>query len=235
MFSGLAVAEEHSTRRQTALFSFTLQTAAIAVVLTLPLLYPQGLPQALLNRRIFVPMSRGEVRTQLSSNTSHTGAQLTQHALVVRPDFTHHIAPNESAGPTGPTSPPVLEPCLSSACDPNSVLSTFSGPESLVMPRPPQPTHNIRTSVIMEGNLIHRVQPEYPFIAKQLHLQGAVVLKAVISREGTIKRMTVLVGDVRLAGSALAAVRQWRYRPYYLNHEPIEVETQITVNFVLER
>jgi len=103
------------------------------------------------------------------------------------------------------------------------------------MPRPPEPARNVRTSVIMEGNLIHRVQPEYPFMAKQLRLQGAVVLKAVISREGTIERMTVLAGDVRLAASALAAVRQWRYRPYYLNHEPVEVETQITVNFVLER
>ena len=234
MFSGLAVAEEHSTRR-TALLSFTLQAAAIAVMLTLPLLYPQGLPQALLNRRIFVPVSRGEVRTPASANASHAGAQLTQHPLVVRPNFTHHTAPNESAGPIGSTSPPALEPCLSSACDPNSVLHTLSGPEARVMPRPPEPVHKVRTSVIMESNLIHRVQPEYPFMAKQLRLQGAVVLKAVISREGTIERMTVLAGDVRLAASALAAVRQWRYRPYYLNHEPVEVETQITVNFVLER
>src|SRR6266568_2143734 len=130
MFSGLAVAEEHSTTRRTAALSFTLQTAAIGIVLTIPLLYPQGLPQALLNRRIFVPISRGEVRTQSSANASHAGAQLTQHALVVRPDFTHHISPIESAGPIGPASPPALEPCLSSACDPNSVLSTFSGPEA---------------------------------------------------------------------------------------------------------
>src|SRR6266536_4454960 len=115
MFSGLAVIEEYSTRRRTAVLSFTLQTAAIAAVLTLPLLYPQGLPQALLNRRIFVPMSRGEVRTPASANASRAGAQLTQHPLVVRPNFTHHTAPTESAGPIGSTSPPALEPCLSSA------------------------------------------------------------------------------------------------------------------------
>ncbi|SRR6266568_7767996 len=235
MFSGLAVIEEYSTRRRTAVLSFTLQTAAIAAVLTLPLLYPQGLPQALLNRRIFVPMSRGEVRTQASASASHTGAQLTHHALVVRPDFSHRLVPNESAGPIGPASPPILEPCLSSACDPNSVFRTLSGPEARVIPRPPQPTRQFRQSVIMEGNLIHRVQPEYPFMAKQLRLQGAVVLKAVISREGVIEQAIVITGPDLLARSALAAVRQWRYRPYYLNHEPIEVETQITVNFVLER
>jgi periplasmic protein TonB len=234
MFSGLTVAEEYSTRRRTAVLSFTLQTAAIAVVLTLPLLYPQSLPQALLNRRVFVPISRGDARAQASANASPTGAQLTQRALVVRPDFTHRLGPNESAGPIGP-SPPILEPCLSSPCDPNSVFRTLSGPEARVIPRPPQPTRQFRQSVIMEGNLIHRVQPEYPFMAKQLRLQGAVVLKAVISREGVIEQAIVITGPDLLARSALAAVRQWRYRPYYLNHEPIEVETQITVNFVLER
>ena len=103
------------------------------------------------------------------------------------------------------------------------------------MPGPLQPARQFRQSVIMEGNLIHRVQPEYPFIAKQIHLQGTVVLKAVISREGVIEQATVIAGSDLLARSALTAVRQWRYRPYYLNHEPVEVETQITVNFVLER
>ena len=85
----------------------------------------------------------------------------------------------------------------------------------------------------MEGNLIHKVQPEYPVIAKQLHIEGAVVVKAFISREGTIERAEVERGQPLLAHAALAAVKQWRYRPYYLNHEPIEVETEITVNFIL--
>jgi protein TonB len=233
MFSGLAVAEEYSTRRRTAALSFTLQTAAIAIVLTLPLLYPQSLPQALLNRRIFVPISRGEVRTQASANASHTGAQLTQHTLVVTPNFTRYLPPIQTADPIGEPSPVGLG--LGIVGDPHSALAALADTGLRVMPQPPQPTRQFRQSVIMEGNLIHRVQPEYPFIAKQIHLQGTVVLKAVISREGTIEQAIVLAGDPRLAVSALAAVRQWRYRPYYLNHEPIEVETQITVNFVLER
>lgn len=70
-------------------------------------------------------------------------------------------------------------------------------------------------------------------IAKQLHIEGAVVVKAFISREGTIERAEVERGQPLLAHAALAAVKQWRYRPYYLNHEPIEVETEITVNFIL--
>jgi protein TonB len=87
----------------------------------------------------------------------------------------------------------------------------------------------------MEGNLIHRVEPQYPPIAKQLGIQGAVIVKAVISREGAIEQAQVISGQGLLSNSALAAIRQWKYRPYYLNNEPIEVETQITVNFILGR
>lgn len=86
----------------------------------------------------------------------------------------------------------------------------------------------------MEGNLVHRVEPQYPFIAKQLHIEGTVVLKAFISRQGTIERVQVERGQEMLARAAIEAVLQWQYRPYYLNNEPIEVETEITVNFKLQ-
>jgi protein TonB len=60
-------------------------------------------------------------------------------------------------------------------------------------------------------------------------------VKALISREGTIEQTQVVSGQSLLAPAALAAIRQWRYRPYFLNGDPVEVETQITVNFVLQR
>jgi len=85
----------------------------------------------------------------------------------------------------------------------------------------------------MEGNLIHRVQPEYPALAKQARIQGTVVLRAVINREGTIQDLQVLSGHPLLVQAAINAVRQWRYRPYYLNDQAVEVETQVTVNFTL--
>ena len=86
---------------------------------------------------------------------------------------------------------------------------------------------------MMEGNLIHRVQPDYPPLARQARIQGQVVLRAMISREGTIENLQVLSGHPMLVQAAVDAVRQWRYRPYVLNGEPVEVETQVTVNFVL--
>ena len=86
---------------------------------------------------------------------------------------------------------------------------------------------------MMEGNLVYRVQPDYPALARQVRVQGRVVLRAMISREGAIENLQVLSGHPMLVQAAVDAVRQWRYRPYVLNGEPVEVETQVTVNFVL--
>jgi protein TonB len=86
---------------------------------------------------------------------------------------------------------------------------------------------------MMEGSLIRRVQPVYPVPAKIAHVQGPVVLAAVISKAGGIENLHVLSGHPLLVPAAIDAVKQWRYRPYILNNEPLEVETQITVNFIL--
>ena len=85
----------------------------------------------------------------------------------------------------------------------------------------------------MEGNLIYRVQPAYPPLARSARIQGTVQLRAIISRTGTIENLQVMSGHPMLVGAAIDAVRQWRYRPYLLNGEPVEVETQVTVNFSL--
>jgi protein TonB len=81
--------------------------------------------------------------------------------------------------------------------------------------------------------LLHDVKPIYPPLAIATHTQGAVVLAAVIDRNGTIEKLRVVSGHPLLVRAAIDAASQWRYRPYLLNGEPLEVETQITVNFVL--
>jgi protein TonB len=91
----------------------------------------------------------------------------------------------------------------------------------------------LRVSHWAEGNLIYRVQPSYPTLARQARIQGSVQLRAVISKNGTIGNLSILGGHAMLVASAIEAVKQWRYRPYLLNGEPIEVETEITVNFML--
>ena len=97
----------------------------------------------------------------------------------------------------------------------------------------PTPTRAVRTSTMLEGNLIRRVEPVYPPLAKTARIQGSVVLSALISKDGVMENLHALSGPPMLVPAAISAVSQWRYRPYILNSEPIEVETRITVNFTL--
>jgi protein TonB len=86
---------------------------------------------------------------------------------------------------------------------------------------------------MMEGNLIYKPQPVYPPMARAARIQGAVILRAIISKAGTIENLQALSGHPLLIPAAIEAVKQWRYRPYVLNGEPVEVETQVAVNFIL--
>ncbi len=87
------------------------------------------------------------------------------------------------------------------------------------------------SSGTMQGALISHVNPVYPLIAKKAHVQGAVVLHAIISKTGTVENLQALSGPTMLMGSAMDAVRQWVYKPFLLNGQPVEVETTITVNY----
>jgi protein TonB len=86
-------------------------------------------------------------------------------------------------------------------------------------------------SILSEGQLVNRVEPVYPRIAAISGIQGQVKLHAIIARDGRIQSLNVISGHPLLAHAALEAVEQWRYRPYVLNGETVEVETFIIVNF----
>jgi periplasmic protein TonB len=90
------------------------------------------------------------------------------------------------------------------------------------------------SSGVMQGILIHKVIPTYPPIALVTRTSGAVVLQATISRTGTIENLRVMSGPQMLWQAALDAVKQWRYRPYMLNGQPVEVETAVEVDFILD-
>jgi len=86
---------------------------------------------------------------------------------------------------------------------------------------------------VMAGNVINKVTPRYPEDAKKAKIEGAVLLKAVIGKDGTIENLQVISGPKELQTSALDAVRQWTYKPYLLNGDPEDVETTITVTYSL--
>jgi TonB family protein len=84
---------------------------------------------------------------------------------------------------------------------------------------------------VSQGLLLKKVAPVYPPMALQLHREGSVEILATISKQGTITGIRVLNGDAMLTKAAADAVRQWKYRPYLLNGEPVEIQTQITITF----
>jgi len=87
----------------------------------------------------------------------------------------------------------------------------------------PQTTQSVSVSVA----------PDYPLLARQMKVQGAVSLQALISREGTIQELQILSGPSILAAAAREAVKQWHFKPYLQNGQPVETQARITVNFTI--
>ncbi|SRR5712692_677389 len=131
--------------------------------------------------------------------------------------------------PAQPPAPAVLG--MGSSAD-EKALSGIMSTTSVNVPKPvPQA---IRVSQgISQGMLLKRVQPVYPQQARQMRLQGPVQLEASIGKDGSITKVKQISGDAVLGRAALDAVKQWKYKPYYLNGEPVGIQTQITVNFKL--
>jgi protein TonB len=222
--------DRRSQRSWTTLASFALQVLAVGGLLTLPFLSTQGLPALPFVMHLMVPVSPGD-RAPVP-HTASRGAASSLHVVVpLDRNRIPNFKPAADGNDPAPPDFPIGQCSVGCGDDPvGAVGATGNG----VMPQlAPAPVAHLRASVMMEGNLIHRVQPQYPPLAIQTHTQGSVVLSAVISRAGTIENLQVISGHPMLVNAAIDAVRQWRYRPYVLNGDPVEVDTQVTVNFTL--
>jgi len=225
-----------SHRGWTTLASFALQALALACLLLLPLLYTQGLPRLTLLSPLLAPAPPAAL-PPAPPRASNTAAQsnMVGIRLLAPPEIPRTVnMVTETIAP-----PPMLDASAIGISqgpgDPNgrgSVLNSIMGLGQVTPPPPPVVRHP-PVSHMMEGNLILRIQPDYPSLARQARIQGLVVLRAMISRDGAIENLQVLSGHPMLVRAAMDAVRQWRYRPYVLNGEPVEVETEVKVNFVL--
>lgn len=230
----------HASRRGwTTALSFSVQALAVAVLFLLPLIYGEGLPAALQwTAHIVAPAPPPAPPAPAQAQTATaSGSNLSSDGRIIQPrSIPNHTAEIHDDGPPPPVDVGVyVANSTGDRWSNNPVMHSILGVGPTVLPpavhptvtRPPLISH------MMEGNLIHKVQPEYPSLARQARIQGTAVLQAVISREGTIENLQVVSGPPMLVQAAIAAVRQWRYRPYFLNGAAVEVETQVTVNFVL--
>lgn len=238
--SALATSSGGGSRRGfTTLTSFGLQAIAFGVLLLIPLLRPTILPTY---HPLSTPISFGRasepptVEAHVSRGGGGVSAPST-HVFLTPRYIPHDIAPGtDDTPPAFADSGPYLPGAVPGG-DARGVPGLFGSGTRPVMPiaaAPTAPAHPVRISSMSEGNLVRKVQPVYPPLARAARIQGTVVLQAVISKQGTITGLSVISGHPMLATAAVEAVRQWRYKPYVLNNEPVEVETQVTVNFSLE-
>jgi TonB family protein len=138
--------------------------------------------------------------------------------------------PIEFAQAAAPVAPPApLEPVLNAPPPPPPPPIEPTAPPPAVLAAPGGP---VRVSAaVVAGMALSKPDPVYPAEAKAAHVQGAVILHAIISKQGAIEKLEVISGNGMLVNSARDAVSQWTYKPYLLNGQPVEVETSITVNY----
>jgi protein TonB len=230
-----ALGRARRLRRKAVTASIVLELMLVVALLLVPLI-TAGVPPKLYMVTPLPPYSgsHSAAPTQLRSTPHPNAGPIIAHGPIY---------------PTGPTTrqpveqgdagPPDLGPSVpgaDGASGPGIGIPGATGTDGMNVPAPPS-THAEKTRkvhiAVMEASLIHRVDPDYPTIARQMHLTGDVQLRATISTDGTIKDWNVISGNPIFIANTIAAIRQWRYRPTLLNGDPVEVETVITVKFIM--
>jgi TonB family protein len=115
----------------------------------------------------------------------------------------------------------------------SGATSTAAGAAGMVPDMIVGAGEKVRLSPQMAQSVTVSVPPNYPMLARQMKVQGAVSLEALISRDGSIQQLRVLRGPAILANAAREAVRQWKFKPYLQNGQPVETQARITVNFTI--
>ncbi len=232
-----ASARARRSRRKALSVSIVIEAGLLTLVILSPLMTTVAQPH--FRRTVYIPFA---------TNTSHRTNPNPKLAPVDRHPWSNHNALEffTTSAPRRPAPTTSEDAGASDAV----LLDVLPGPSSseasvFVAPRPSvPPVEAIKkdsekrpvklSEPIVQAQLISRVEPRYPVLAKQIRLEGTVLLRAVISRDGGITALEAVSGQPLLVQAALDAVRQWRYRPTILDGEPVEVETTITVIFRLQ-
>jgi protein TonB len=201
----------------------------LLTLVLIPLLCPQALPHQCCNILLTVPTLEPQPQPEQQNTETARPATETLDGHFVAPRQIPQIIKYVD----GPEPPLILNPAtwVSNTATPGGDL--FKQGVTVVHPAVTAP---IRVSTaVEEGLLILKTMPVYPPIARAAHVEGTVMLAATISKNGTIKNLRVTSGHGMLRQAALDAVSTWRYRPYLLDGQPVEVETTVNVIFTLGR
>ena len=222
---------ERKIKRRAIVISVMLQTAGLAVLVIAPLFAKP----AELNEHVMTP---------IPPYRHHAAAAVKTEIIREHPTIIRCIYCVKNIQPIIQTHDDSR--AIGDKFDLNTVdipgLGPTSGPLNIgdARSQPKRPDDPPQKRRIFESNinpalLTHRVEPVYPAIPKQLHHSGKVELRAVIAIDGSVQSLEVVSGDPLFVDSALQAVRQWRYKPTFLNGQPVEIDTYITVIYTLQQ
>jgi periplasmic protein TonB len=222
-------------RGLTTSFTFIMEIILVGVMVLIPLLFTEALPKAQLLTGLVAPppppppppppaavVKVVKIQTNMINDQLRTPTKIPKKIEIIKEEE----APPQMAGVVGGVTGGVPGGTM------NGVIGGIVNSAAPV-PKVATPTRVRVSQGVTQGLLVRRIQPTYPPLAKQARIAGAVVLQAEISKDGSIQNLHVISGHPMLVPSAIEAVKQWKYRPYILNGEPVEVETTITVNFTL--
>ena len=230
-----------STKRGvTTAFSFVFQIGLIGVLVLIPLLFTEALPKTQLMTFLVAPPPPPppppppaaapvkivkQVQTDIVNGQLRTPTKIPEKVQMIKEDEAPPVM--SAAGVVGGVPGGVPGGSM------GGVIGGIISSTPVAVPKVATPQRVRVSQGVTQGLLIRKIQPNYPPLARQARIQGTVLLQAEISRDGTIENLRLISGHPMLAPAAIEAVKQWRYKPYILNGEPVEVETQITVNFTL--
>jgi periplasmic protein TonB len=228
-------------RGATTLVSFILQVALVGVLVILPLVFTEALPKQQLMTFLVAPpppppppppAAATPIKTVKVVQTDIINGQLRTPTKI--PEKVQMIKEEEAPPPVMSASGVVGGvPGGVPGGQMGGVIGGIISSTPVAVPKVATPQRVRVSQGVSQGLLVKKVQPTYPPLARQARIQGQVILQAEISKDGSIENLRLISGHPMLAPAAIDAVKQWRYKPYMLNGEPVAVETTVMVNFTL--
>jgi periplasmic protein TonB len=251
MFEDVFVDNKATTRKPWTVFvSFLFQCCLIGILILIPLIYTEALPKQQLMGFLMAPppppppppppaaMPTVAVKPmvrEIEDGRLIAPKVIPKNIAMIKEDE----LPPPSAGAVGVVGG------IPGGVPGGQIGGVIGGivsatPVATPPPPPPPPKAEAPKRIrvggqVQQAMLVSQPRPLYPPLAKQARIQGVVRLEAVISKTGTIDQLKVITGHPLLVQAALDAVKQWRYKPTFLNNEPVEVATTIDVNFTLSQ
>jgi periplasmic protein TonB len=226
-------------RGRTTTFAIILEIGLIGLMVLMPLIFTEALPKQQLMTFLVAPPPPPpppppaaapvkivkQIQTDIVNGALRTPTKIPQKIQMIKEE---EAPPSmASAGVVGGVPGGIPGGQM------NGVIGGIISSTPVAVPKVATPQRVRVSQGVSAGLLVRRVNPNYPPLARQARIQGQVILRAVISKDGSIENLTLVSGHPMLAPAAIDAVKQWKYKPYLLNGEPVEVDTEVQVNFTL--